>query len=496
CAAVLAAALAISACSRSAPAEAPPVVPPVAEESAPPPLAGGPPAEAAPNPALAEAALVAGDTALASPAPAEPAPDAATPPAALQISYAEGYIRADRYGYDHRAQARERAIERQRYDAYQRWLRQRRAQHWRLRHHQLVFEHPVRGRLLDHYAPPHRHDLQPRSARAARPAAPHPARAHAARAHPANLVRPHRTAIEVRPTAKPVLLPQPAIKPLDHTLALPLIETRPTTPTPTPAQAAAAPAVDLTTQLGQLTSAAAEDMKGAKLDVPSALSTGGEGKVALTLPPDLLRTIQARASSSSLGPAARKVSVTAKLAGQGYAITPNGEQTARLQINQPAVFSWDVKPSGAAGGVLTADMTASLQGPGSPLTFALGAVTAQIPVVAPAAPVSAPAPAPVAAPGLGRLSFGAWRVPDLSRFGLPDLSRLRLRDLTIPGRPTLGVPGLGQVPSYRVVAAGLFALIVILLAAIARGASARRERAERRRRFHSFETADFGDEHP
>jgi hypothetical protein len=452
CAAALAAALAMPACSRSAPAEAPPA--PVAEESAPPPLAG------------AEAAVAAG--------------------AAGPQRYAEDYGRGYGEGYNHRVRdrrpvERDRALARERDEARQVWLQRHRVRHWRLQHHHLVFE---RGR------PPHqeavRHAAHPASAAA--PAHQTALPAPRPTPHPAALVRPHRTRIQVRPEVRPVLQTQPNVTPLDHTMALPVIETRP-----------AAPAVDLTAQLGQLTSAAAEDMKGAKLDVPSALSTGGEGKVVLTLPQDLLWTIQGRASSSSLGPAARHASVTAKLAGQGYVITPNGEQTARLGPDRPAIFTWDVKPSGAPGGVLTADMTASLQGEGAPLTFALGAVTAQIPVVAPAAsgavPATAAAPAPAAAPGADHIGFGALRLPDFSRFGLPDLSRFRLRDLAIPGHPTVAAPGLGQVASYKVVAAGLFALIVILLAAIMRSASARRERAEQRRRFHSFEAANFGDEH-
>ena len=488
CAAALVAALSFAACSRSAPIEAPPA--PVAEESAPPPLAGGPPARNRSDPTLAEGALAAGDTALASPVQA----DAASVPAEPQ-RYAEGYGRAYGQGYDHRARdrrylERERALARDREEARQLWLRRHRERHWYLNHHHLVFE---RGRPLRHevirHAAVHPAPAAPPAHHAAAPA-PRPA------PHPAALVRPHRTRIEVRPAVKPVLQTQPKVTPLDHTMALPLVETRPPAPTPSPSQAAAAPAVDLATQLGQLTSAAAEDMKGAKLDVPAALSTGGEGKVVLTLPQDLLWTIQGRASSSSLGPAARLASVSAKLAGQGYVITPNGEQTARLGPDRPAVFTWDVKPSGAPGGVLTADMTAALQGQGAPLTFALGAVTAQIPVVAPAASAAAvqAAPAPAAAPA--STSPPMIRLPDLSRFGLPDLSRFRLRDLAIPGHPTVGVPGLGQVASYRVTAAGLFALVVLLLAAIVRSASARRERAERRRRFHSFETADFGDEHP
>ncbi len=175
-------------------------------------------------------------------------------------------------------------------------------------------------------------------------------------------------------------------------------------------------------------------------------------------------------------------------------MVPNQEQTARLQPGEPTVFSWDVKSSPTPGGVLTADMTSSLQGDGDDKTFALGAVTAQIPVGGQAAP----APTPIQAPASQPLQL---KLPDLSHIRLnsirpPDLSRLQLRGLGVPGHPTVTVPGLGPIASYKVVAAGIVVLVLLLLLAILRSASARRERAERRRRFHSFEASSLGDEHP
>ncbi len=347
---------------------------------------------------------------------------------------------------------RARHIAHERHLEHRRELRARRwARHWRLNNHHLVFVHPQ----------------------------------HA---------RPHRRPLEVKPTVKPALLRQPALMPLDQTmLALPVLAAQ-SAPAATPAQAAAAPAVDLATQLGQLTVAVADVMKGAKLDVPPALSTGGEGKVVLTLPPELYGALRTKSGQVGLGGAARKAFITARLAGQGYASVPNQEQTARLEAGEPTVFSWDVKSSATPGGVLTADMTGSLQGEGDDKTFALGAVTAQIPVGGQAAP----APAPIQAPDARPLQL---KLPDLSHLRLggvtpPNLSGWRLRNLAIAGHPTLGVPGLGQVASYKVVAAGIVALVLLLLLAIVRSANARRERAERRRRFHSFEASSFGDEHP
>ena len=349
-------------------------------------------------------------------------------------------------GQHHHELAHDRYLERRRALRNRRWAR-----HWRLSHHHLVFVRPGHAR-------------------------PRPA---------------------PRPDPDDRLTPRPeAFLHSDRRSLLILAATAPTpaAPAATPAQAAAAPAVDLATQLGQLNVAVAEVMKGARLDVPAALATGGEGKVVLTLPAELSGTLQAKSGQVGLGGAARKTFLTAKLAGQGYAIVPNQEQTARLQPGEPTVFSWDVKSSPTPGGVLTADMTGSLQGDGDDKTFALGAVTAQIPVGGQAAP----APAPIEAPAAQPLQV---KLPDLSHIRLgairpPDLSRLQLRGLSIPGHPTVAVPGLGQVPSYKVVAAGIVALVLLLLIAVLRSASARRERAERRRRFHSFEASHLGDEHP
>ncbi len=472
-AAALAALLALSACSRALPPQAQTTAAPVAEESAPP-LAGAPTAQA---PALAE-----------------------TAPTAEPVSYASGYGRTYRGAYAYRAEsyadrerrlayeqyredqrhaAREHYLARQRYLAHEHWLRSRHAHagRWAYREHHLVYERPHR-----HAAP---RPAQPVSHATTPAPAPHPVAKPAPA--PAKLVRPHR--IVVKPEAKPVVLHPAPIKPLDHSLALPLITTQAATATPaiTPDQAAAAPAVDLGTQLGELTTAAAQDMKDARLDLPAALSTGGEGKVVLTLPASLLATIQVKAKAVGLGASGRKVFITARLAGQGYAITPNQGQTTRVDAG-PTIFAWDVKPSGAPGGVLTADMTGSLQGEDQAKTFALGAVTAQIPAPGQAAPAAAPAqataPAQVKLPSLGHLNLK-----------LPDLLHFRLRDLAIPGHPTVAVPGLGPTPSEKVVAAGLVALILILLISIMRNASARRERAQRRQRFHSFEATQFGDEH-
>ena len=548
--ATLAAVLALGACERSAPPQAAVTAQPVASQPAQPPLAGGP--------QLADAAGGSSNTGVM--VPARPVDEAPAPPlqrvAYSHVAHHHLTLAEERRARQLEIERRDYFAYR-RYLAEQRLHRDHasRERHWYYRNHRLVFEHPERSRPFHRYGGARY--AAPRYA-AARPAGPrygagryagayhrhpqwHAVPAHAGLAHHA-VVAHHPVvaapakgpvhavvATPAKAPAKPVAKPAPTARPAPHpaalihprhsrlaiepvkqlapqlagppplaqtTLALPLISTPQPAPAITPAQAAAAPAVDLATQLGQLTTAVAEVMKGAKLDVPPDIAAGHQGKVVLTLPPELLEGARAKAAQVGLGSAARKVLVTAKLAGQGYTITPNVDQSARLEAGEPTVFNWDVTPTATPGGVLTADMTGSLQGDGEDKTFALGAVTAQIPV----AGQPAAAPAPISAP----VSPGAHlnlKLPDLSHIKLgsvhlPDLSGFHLRDLAIPGHPTVGVPGLGQVASYKVVASAIVVLILVLLLAISRSATARRERAERRRRFHSFEANHYGDEHP
>ena len=111
CAAALAAVVALSACSRSAPPEAPVGPPPLAEQAAPP-LAGGPSSQAESDRALAEAAVAAGDTASTAPSlTAEP------------VSYETGYGRIYRDAYDHRGPG---YAQRERQLAYEQRLEQER----------------------------------------------------------------------------------------------------------------------------------------------------------------------------------------------------------------------------------------------------------------------------------------------------------------------------------------------------------------------------------
>jgi hypothetical protein len=295
--------------------------------------------------------------------------------------------------------------------------------------------------------------------------------------HPV-LVRPHATAAR-RPAPAP-----------HAPLALSLIGA--------PTAGASSSATDAA--LDGLTAAVAATMKTVTLSVPPDLSAGRPAKVVLTLPADLLESIRAKAAGVGLEGAARRTDVVIVLSGRGYAITPGGEQSAPLKLGEPAVFSWTVQPSNAPGGVLTADMTGALYGGESAATFALGAVTAQV-SAAQAAPVNPPAPVRAGTrflgetlPDLSKLDLGALKLPDLGKFKLPDLNQFHLQDLAIPGHKTIDLPGLGPVASEKVVTVGILAVILILLMLIARNARQRRLKAERRRRFHSFEATAFADE--
>ncbi len=239
----------------------------------------------------------------------------------------------------------------------------------------------------------------------------------------------------------------------------------------------------------KLTVALAPEMDSAKLDASTAGAAGG--KVTLTLPANLLTSVRSEANKTGLGRAAARVDVSAHLTGAGYDITPNGEQTSKLSDGQALVFTWQVKATGSARSPLTVDVKGGLDGQGAGEDFALGllSTTPPAPVFASAAP----------APGgklslMDRLSFRHLHAPDLRKLKLPDLNGFSLQQLQIPGHRTVSLPGLGAVPSQKVVTGAILILVVLALMIIARNASARRKRAERRRRFRTFEATTFGDE--
>ena len=52
--------------------------------------------------------------------------------------------------------------------------------------------------------------------------------------------------------------------------------------------------------------------------------------------------------------------ITAALTGQGFAVTPEGPQSAPLLAGQPIVFRWSVTPQAGAHGPLQAEINADL----------------------------------------------------------------------------------------------------------------------------------------
>ena len=321
---------------------------------------------------------------------------------------------------------------------------------------------------------PHHHRLtRPTTQPHPEAAAPAAAPSLVARTPSRPSVHPHRLHIVIEPPARAVLSPEPGAA----TVSPDLPQVQADQPAP----------VDVESQLGRLARAVAADMGSARFALSRDLSAGRQGQAVVTLPAGLLSLLQAEAENS--GVAAGDLAITVTLSGQGYAIVPDHALTSRIDTGQPAVFAWRITPSGARGGVLTATMTATLPLAGETRSLPLGLLSAEIPP-----PVAAPAPvAPTAAPAPPPEPDLSTRLrADLGKVRLPNPSRLRLHDLAIPGRPTLNVPGLGSVPSEKVVAAGLVILLFLLIRALLRGSG---DRIQRRRSLQTLDDPYFRQGH-
>ena len=297
------------------------------------------------------------------------------------------------------------------------------------------------------------------------------AQAHYAPARPAA-----RPAMVAKPAAKPAVV---AAKPLPP-VAKPVIAAAPKAieqakpaPAPKPAPVLAQapqpsfPATGLPVptdpKLAQLQAAVGGEVaSGSKLTVPDTVTKGQAGQVSLSLPQTLLATIQREAAKLGLTKAAKKSEVTATLSGSGYEITPNGPQTAKLKSGEAAAFNWQVKPGAGERGPLKAEVDASLAGVKPPMTFSLASIEQALAAVMPEAPAKK------------------------KGFSFQSL----LSKLTIPGMKDVAVPGVGRVPSNKVVAGALVLAALALLIALARGAGESRRRAERRRKFRTM--TDYG----
>lgn len=285
-----------------------------------------------------------------------------------------------------------------------------------------------------------------------------------AKPRPAVAAKPAVAAARPAPVAKPVIAAKPVVA-----AAPKVVEQAKPAPAPKPVPALAkAPqpsfpatglAVPADPKLAKLqTAVGGEVASGSKLTVPEAVTKGQAGQVSLSLPQTLLATIQREAAKLGLTKAAKKAEVTATLSGTGYEITPNGPQTAKLKTGEAAAFNWQVKPGAGERGPLKADVDARLTGIKPPMTFSLASIEQALAALMPEAPAK-------------KKGF--------------DLSGL-LSKLTIPGMKDVAVPGVGRVPSNKVVAGALVLAALALLIALARGASENRRRAERRRKFRTM----------
>jgi hypothetical protein len=251
---------------------------------------------------------------------------------------------------------------------------------------------------------------------------------------------------------------------------------------------------DQSDQLTQLSSALSPDLKDVKIDASAAdLAAGKPTKAQLTLPAGLLDRVQNEAGKLGLRRSARHVSVTARLSGQGYQITPAGDQTAELQPGQASVaFTWQVTPSGPGKAPLTADVTGQLTGAATPQYFPLAQLSVDVAPAQTTAMTPQPGPQDLSLERLKRISRSA--MARLKTMTLSDLWTIDLDVLQIPGHKTVTIPGVGTYPSQQLVAGAIVLVIVIVLWAIARNAAERKRKAERRRRFRTFEATSFGQE--
>jgi hypothetical protein len=277
-------------------------------------------------------------------------------------------------------------------------------------------------------------------------AAPYPTMAKAAPAR----VAPAPVKVAALPPPKVVAAP-----PKPVAAAKPVAPKALTKAAPSPAIASAAAVAKTPSE--KLTAAVSQEIaSGATLFTPDALAKGEAAEVTVTMPDTLLATIQREAAKLGLGRAARSSEVTATLTGEGYEITPNGAQTAKLKAGEPAKFAWQVKPGAGEKSPLRAKIDGALTGLKKPFAFSLGSLEQVI-----------------AAVEIPKVETKGFKIPS---FGLP------------AGEITL--PGFGPVPARTAIGGALLLLVVIVLAILSRNAAAARERAAARRRFRTMANLD------
>lgn len=250
-----------------------------------------------------------------------------------------------------------------------------------------------------------------RPATAHKPVAPHaPAKAQTphvgpapakASAHPAAPARPKpaaAVAAQANPAARPQVVPaKPAevIKPdLPKALVKPAIPTlqAPAKADVTPSKAgeangrrhgkltgrtpSAAPSAEESARLSAISGALTPVIAArASLRGAESLRPGAPGDVSLTVPQDFAEGLKSEAQRGGLADAAASTALTARLAGEGYAVSPADAQSQPLTAGKPTEFRWTVTRMDAAKGPLTAEVGADLLG-GGKQHLDLGTLTA------------------------------------------------------------------------------------------------------------------------
>lgn len=269
-------------------------------------------------------------------------------------------------------------------------------------------------------------------------------------------------------------------------------------PKPVPVVAPVAPPSKPLPKLTQLQNAVGQSVvQGSSLSVSPEVTQGKPGGVSLSLPANLLDMIRDQAAKFGFKKAARKADVSATLSGQGYAITPNGKQTAALKAGEATKFSWQVTPGQDASGPLKAQVDASLKGQGEPKMLSLATLQSAV-IAAPA--VVEKAASGLHLPNLHFPDFGALfgakpAAPASTADATPAAAAAAPEAASTSPLHDRTLPIVGHVTVRAQVAAFLAFLAVLILLLIQRNMAEQRKAAQRRR-FRTYQPTDMGDETP
>jgi hypothetical protein len=164
--------------------------------------------------------------------------------------------------------------------------------------------------------------------------------------------------------------------------------------------------------------------QGATFTVSDDLAAGKSGSVTLILPASLLEQIRASADKHDLASSAAQVEVHAALTGDGYVLTPTGDQVDAPRPGQALAFTWRAQPTaGAVQGPLNAQVVADLIGAGPMKSVPLLALQKNIKPTETAA-----APAAGGSNGLEALNaaLGSIEIPGLGKIAVSFLVAIAL----------------------------------------------------------------------